>query len=74
MAGGSLVAFFWTIFPSPVTERGWLRRDLSATLYLLANYFGLINATLQSKMSGTGGDRSVKGTHAYLLAKHSTLR
>ncbi|KAI0444648.1 hypothetical protein F4803DRAFT_236295 [Xylaria telfairii] len=69
VAGGCLVAFFWTIFPSPVTERAWLRRDLAATLYLLANYFSVINATLKSKLNGTGGDRNVKGTPAHQLTK-----
>ncbi|KAI8625652.1 hypothetical protein F5Y19DRAFT_262256 [Xylariaceae sp. FL1651] len=70
VAGGCAVAFFWTIFPSPVTERTWLRRDLAATLYLLANYFSVINETLKSKLHGTGGDRNIKGTPAYHLAKH----
>ncbi|GAW19180.1 hypothetical protein ANO14919_086640 [Xylariales sp. No.14919] len=70
VAAGCLVAFFWTIFPSPVTERTWLRRDLAVTLYLLANYFSVINETLKSKLNGTGGDRNVKGTPAHHLAKH----
>ncbi|EEU33768.1 uncharacterized protein NECHADRAFT_98339 [Fusarium vanettenii 77-13-4] len=39
VASGSLIAFFWTIFPSPLTDRTWLREDLSATIYLLAQYF-----------------------------------
>ncbi|KAI8952788.1 hypothetical protein F4801DRAFT_599250 [Xylaria longipes] len=69
VAGGCLVAFFWTIFPSPVTERALLRRDLAATLFLLANYFSVINATLKSKLNGTGGDRNVKGTPAHQLSK-----
>ncbi|KAJ3561770.1 hypothetical protein NPX13_g8816 [Xylaria arbuscula] len=72
VAAGCLVAFFWTIFPSPVTERTWLRRDLAVTLYLLANYFSVINETLKSKLNGTGGDRNVKGTPAHQLAKHRT--
>ncbi|KAI0532929.1 hypothetical protein GGR58DRAFT_141395 [Xylaria digitata] len=72
VAAGCLVAFFWTIFPSPVTERTWLRRDLAATLYLLANYFSVINETLKSKLNGTGGDPNVKGTPAHQLAKHRT--
>ncbi|KAI1169949.1 hypothetical protein F4777DRAFT_592315 [Nemania sp. FL0916] len=70
VAAGCLVAFFWTIFPSPVTDRTWLRRDLAATLYLLANYFSVINESLKSKLKGTGGDRNVKGTPAHQLAKH----
>jgi hypothetical protein len=72
VAGGCLVAFIWTIFPSPVTERTWLRRDLAATLYLLANYFSVINETLKSNLKGTGGDRHVKGTPAHQLSKHRT--
>ncbi|KAI1313492.1 hypothetical protein F5Y03DRAFT_100516 [Xylaria venustula] len=72
VAAGCLVAFFWTIFPAPVTERTWLRRDLAVTLYLLANYFSAINETLKSKLNGTGGDRNVKGTPAHQLAKHRT--
>ncbi|KAI0099629.1 hypothetical protein GGR51DRAFT_392419 [Nemania sp. FL0031] len=70
VAGGCLVAFVWTIFPSPVTDRTWIRRDLAATLYLIANYFSVINETLKSKLKGTGGDRNVKGTPAHQLAKH----
>ena len=69
VAGGSLVAFFWTIFPKPVTDRAWLRRDLSATLYLLANYFSVINETLKSTMHNTGGDPDIPGTPAHRLLK-----
>ena len=49
-----------------------MRRDLAVTLYLLANYFSVINETLKSKLNGTGGDRNVKGTPAHQLAKHRT--
>ncbi|KAL2131186.1 hypothetical protein VTI74DRAFT_5434 [Chaetomium olivicolor] len=69
VAGGSLVAFIWTIFPSPLTDRTWLRRDLSATLYLLANYFGVIGSTLKSNVNGTAGDVNVPGTPAHHLFK-----
>ncbi|KAH9886131.1 hypothetical protein F4778DRAFT_774114 [Xylariomycetidae sp. FL2044] len=70
VAGGCLVAFIWTIFPWPVTERTWLRRDLSATMCLLANYFSVINEILKSRLRGTGGDPTIKGTPAHHLAKH----
>lgn len=69
VAGGSAVAFFWTIFPKPVTDRAWLRRDLSATLYLLANYFSVINETLKSTMNETGGNPDIPGTPAHRLLK-----
>jgi hypothetical protein len=64
-----LVAFFWTVFPSPLTDRTWLRRDLSATLYLLANYFGVISSTLNSNVHGTAGDVNTPGTPAHQLFK-----
>jgi hypothetical protein len=69
VAGGCLVAFIWTIFPSPITDRTWLRRDLSATMYLLAHYFTAINETLKSRLHGTGGDPNVKSSPAYKLMK-----
>lgn len=69
VAGGCLVAFIWTIFPAPITDRTWLRRDLSATMYLLAHYVTAINETLKSRLNDTGGDPDIKGTPAYRLAK-----
>ncbi|KAK3339976.1 hypothetical protein B0T25DRAFT_366156 [Lasiosphaeria hispida] len=67
VAGGSFVAFVWTIFPTPLTDRTWLRRDMSATLYLVANYFGVINSTLQATLSGVGGDANTPHTPANQL-------
>lgn len=46
-----------------------MRRDLSATLYLLANYFGVISSVLQSDARGTAGDANVPGTPAHQLFK-----
>ncbi|SPQ26191.1 fb124d18-d113-4d36-8e44-4087545a0d13 [Thermothielavioides terrestris] len=71
VAGGSLIAFIWTIFPSPLTDRTWLRRDLSATLYLLANYFGVISSSLRSNVRGTAGDINMPGSPAHHLHKVS---
>ncbi|KUI65028.1 hypothetical protein VM1G_01178 [Cytospora mali] len=69
VAGGAFVAFFWTVFPSPFTDRTWLRKDLSAVLYLLANYSGVIYTTMKGTMSGTLGDMEVPGCPAYNLFK-----
>lgn len=69
MAGGCLVAFIWTIFPSPLSDRTLLRRDLSTTLYLLANYFGVISSMLKSNVNGTAGDVNIPGTPAHQLYK-----
>ncbi|KAK7936689.1 uncharacterized protein PG986_015127 [Apiospora aurea] len=73
VAAGCAVAFFWTVFPSPLTERTWIRRDLSATLYLLANYFSVIDESLKSKLHGTGGDPRHKRSPHNRLKKHRQL-
>ncbi|KAK8117937.1 uncharacterized protein PG998_006218 [Apiospora kogelbergensis] len=73
VAAGCAVAFFWTIFPSPLTERTWIRRDLSATLYLLANYFSVIDASLKAKLHGTGGDPRLKRSPTNRLKKHRQI-
>lgn len=70
VAGGCLVAFIWTIFPSPLTERFWLRRDLASTLYLLANYFSVIDESLRIRLRNTGSDPAIKHCPAARLRKH----
>ncbi|KAK8017241.1 hypothetical protein PG991_008317 [Apiospora marii] len=65
VAAGCAVAFFWT--------RTWIRRDLSATLYLLANYFSVIDESLKSKLHGTGGDPRHKRSPTNRLKKHRQL-
>ena len=69
VAGGAFIAFFWTVFPSPFTDRTWLRKDLSAVLYLLANYSSVIHTTMRATMLGTVGDMEVPGSPAQKLFK-----
>lgn len=69
MAGGCLIAFFWTIFPAPYTDRTWLRKDLSATLYILANYSSVIHTTLRSILTQDLGDVDTHGSPAHSLFK-----
>ncbi|KAL2182041.1 uncharacterized protein P884DRAFT_190488, partial [Thermothelomyces heterothallicus CBS 202.75] len=52
-----------------LADRTWLRRDLSATLYLLANYFGVLSTTVRSNINGTAGDVNTPGTPAHHLFK-----
>ncbi|ORY68434.1 uncharacterized protein BCR38DRAFT_423239 [Pseudomassariella vexata] len=70
VAAGCLVAFIWTIFPTPLTERGFLRRDLASTMYLLASYHSVVNESLKAKMRNDAGDPGLKTTPAHRLAKH----
>ncbi|CAD6443985.1 6591b8dc-15cf-408f-bb8d-ed5171e1b646 [Sclerotinia trifoliorum] len=69
VAGGSFVAFIWTFFPYPLTDRSWLRKDLGATLYILANYYSMVHSTIRSRMHGTEGDMSLKSSPGRRLEK-----
>lgn len=69
VASGCAVAFFWTIFPTPSTDRTWLRKDLSATLYILANYSSVIYTTMRSTFAQELGDVDVPGSPARNLFK-----
>jgi hypothetical protein len=69
VAGGLLVAWIWTIWPYPVSENSELRKDLGASMYMLANFSSLVHEIIQSRIKGVEGDISTKGTHAYQLEK-----
>jgi hypothetical protein len=69
VAGGSAVAFFWTIFPYPLTDRSWLRRDLGSTLYLLANYYSVVHSTIRARMHNEEGDLNLKNSPGRNLKK-----
>lgn len=69
VAGGSFVAFIWTIFPYPVSDRSWIRRDLGLTLYLLACYHSVVQSTIESRMAGTEGSVELKTSPGRQLEK-----
>jgi hypothetical protein len=69
VAGGSFVAFIWTIFPYPLTDRSWLRKDLGSTLYLLANYYSVVHSTIRVRMHGEEGDATLKTSPGRRLEK-----
>lgn len=72
VAGGCFVAFIWTVLPSPLSDRAWLRRDLSKALYLLANFFSVVNRSLKTKLLHNGGEEDVPDTPAYKLKELRT--
>jgi hypothetical protein len=69
VAGGLFVAWIWTIFPYPISEGSELRRDIGASLYMLANFSSLVHEIVQSRVKGVEGDVRKKGTHAHNLEK-----
>ncbi|ELR07383.1 hypothetical protein VC83_06608 [Pseudogymnoascus destructans] len=72
VAGGSFVAFIWTIFPYQVSDRSCLRKELGSMLYLLANYYSVVNSTTRSRLHNTEEDmRSKTSPHRQLQkARH----
>jgi hypothetical protein len=69
VAGGSFVAFIWTIFPYPLSDRSWLRKDLGSTLYLLANYYSVVHSTINARLHDTEGDMELKDSPGRRLEK-----
>ncbi|KFY44062.1 hypothetical protein V494_01656 [Pseudogymnoascus sp. VKM F-4513 (FW-928)] len=69
VAGGSFVAFFWTIFPYQLSDRSWLRKDLGSMLYLLANYYSVVNSTTRARINNTEGDVRLKSSPHQQLKK-----
>ncbi|CZR57246.1 uncharacterized protein PAC_07136 [Phialocephala subalpina] len=69
VAGGSFVAFVWTIFPYPLSDKGWLRRDLGSTLYLLANFYSVVHSTIGARMHDREGDMNLKSSPGKSLEK-----
>lgn len=50
VAAGLSVAFIWTIFPYPISEHSQLRRNLGSSLYLLANYYSVVQETVRARI------------------------
>lgn len=69
VCGGLFVAYFWTIFPYPISESTLLRKDVGASLYLLANLYSVVHETVRSRVQKIDGDSTVKGTRGYHLEK-----
>lgn len=69
VAAGSFVAFIWTIFPYPLSDTNWMRKDLGSTLYLLANYYSVVHSTISARMHDTEGDMSQKTSPGRQLQK-----
>ncbi|KAH8599866.1 hypothetical protein B0O99DRAFT_564613 [Bisporella sp. PMI_857] len=72
VAAGSFVAFIWTIFPYPISDRSWIRKDLGSTLYLLANYYSVVDSTVNARLHNTEGDMERKTSPGRQLKKVRT--
>ncbi|KAL2357495.1 hypothetical protein BJ546DRAFT_964334 [Cryomyces antarcticus] len=74
VAGGRAVAFIWTIFPYPISEHSEVRKTLGAALYLLANYYSVVHATVKTRIRGEQGNMNFKNSPGRKLDKaHNTV-
>jgi hypothetical protein len=70
VVGGLAVAFFWTIFPYPITEHSALRQKLGGALYLTANLYSIMHEQVMSRIRGDAGDEeNDKNSPGYMLNK-----
>ncbi|MCJ1310085.1 hypothetical protein MMC25_003746 [Agyrium rufum] len=69
VAGGCFVGFIWLYFPYPFTARSQLRKDIGASLYLLANYYSCIQATTRMRLAGYKEDLEDPTALAFKLDK-----
>ncbi|KAH5411810.1 hypothetical protein HBI23_172820 [Parastagonospora nodorum] len=70
VVGGLAVAFFWTIFPFPITEHSALRQKLGGSLYLSANLYSIVHEQVMSRIRGDAGDEeNDKKSPGYALNK-----
>ena len=69
VSAGCFVAFFWTVFPYPVTARSTLRKKLGQCLFLCANYYTAMHATRDMWMAGKMGDMNDKHSPGRRLTK-----
>jgi len=69
VAGGIFVAYIWTIFPYPISEHSELRKNLGATLYLLANFYSVVHETVKARIRGDEGDMDSKTSPGRRLQK-----
>lgn len=50
VVAGMTVCFIWTYFPYPITTHSTLRKDLGATLYLIANFYSAVHSTIDMRL------------------------
>ena len=69
VAGGVGIACLFTYFPSVVTARSQLRKDLGSALYLLGHYYSSAHKTVSLRIRGMEGDLKDKNSPGRRLEK-----
>lgn len=72
VVAGVGVAFFFTYFPSVITARSQLRKDLGSSLYLLGNYYSSVHQTVALRIRDAEGNLKHKHSPGRKLEKIRT--
>ncbi|KAJ5624821.1 hypothetical protein N7510_001130 [Penicillium lagena] len=62
VAAGCAISFFWVIFPYPITAKSQLRKLLGRSLFVLAEFYSCMHATIELWFSGELG--KLQDTHS----------
>ena len=66
---GCFIAYFWTLFPYPITDRGLLGEKLGDLLHLLAKFHDCGHSIASLKTRGKEGDMALKSSPGRKLEK-----
>ena len=69
VVGGLFVAYLWTMFPYPISEHAELRREVAATMGVLARYYSMVRETVQLRTRDGEGNLAHKTSPGYVLEK-----
>lgn len=72
VCAGLFVAWIWTVFPYPISEHNQIRKSLSGSLYLLANYYSVTRETVRLRLRNEQGDMTLKDSPGRKLEKART--
>ncbi|RJE27610.1 hypothetical protein PHISCL_00035 [Aspergillus sclerotialis] len=64
---GVIVAYFWTLFPYPLSEHSELREEVAKSMYILANLSRCIEQTIHARLRGTSGDADDRNSPVFRL-------
>ncbi|EYE94810.1 uncharacterized protein EURHEDRAFT_479275 [Aspergillus ruber CBS 135680] len=67
VALGVVVAYFWTLFPYPLSEHSELREEVAKSMYILANFSQSTQQTILARLHGTSGDLNDKTSPGFHL-------
>lgn len=67
VALGVVVAYFWTLFPYPLSEHSELREEVAKSMYILANFSKCVQQTIHARLHSISGDIDDKTSPGFHL-------